>query len=92
MRYLLYLLAAGTLSACASPMFQTTPRWDGRFGADVRTALAQQVIHPDAVRNRDPVAGMDGRAARSAYERYQKASIETAPQPSSFTIGVSGAK
>ena len=92
MRYSIYLLAAGTLSACASPMLQTTPQWDSHFGADVRIALARQVVNPEAGRNPDPVAGMDGRAARSAYERYQKASIETAPQPSSFTIGVSGAK
>ena len=92
MRYLLCLPAAFMLSACASVLVPTTPQWDARFGADVRTALAQQVIHPDAGRNADPVAGMDGRAARAAYERYQKASSEPAPQPSSFTIGVSGGK
>jgi hypothetical protein len=88
MRYLLYLLAVA-LSGCA---IQTTPQWDNHFGTDVRAALAQQTIHPHAGRNADPVAGMDGRAAHSAYERYQKASSEPAPQPSSFTIGVSGAK
>jgi uncharacterized protein YceK len=92
MRYLLYLLAAATLSGCASTVVRTTPQWDGHFGADVRAALAQQTIHPDAGRNADPVAGMDGRAGRSAYERYQKASSEPVPQPSSFTVGVSGAK
>lgn len=92
MRYLLCLLTAASLSACASTMVQTTPRWDGRFGADTRITLARQVIDPDAGRNADPVAGMDGRAARSTYERYQKTSSEPAPQPSSFTIGVSGAK
>lgn len=92
MRYLFCLPAALTLSACASTVVPTTPQWDGRFGADVRNALARQVIHPDAGRNADPVAGMDGRSARSAYERYQKASSEPAPQPSSFTIGVSGGK
>jgi hypothetical protein len=92
MRYPLYLLAAATLSGCTSAVVQTTPQWDSHFGADVRVALARQTIRPDAGRNADPVAGMDGRAARSAYERYQKASSEPVPQPSSFTIGVSGAK
>jgi hypothetical protein len=92
MRYLFCLPAAFMLCACASVLVPTTPRWDARFGADVRNTLAQQVIHPDAGRNADPVAGMDGRSARSAYERYQKASSEPAPQPSSFTIGVSGGK
>jgi hypothetical protein len=92
MRYLLCLLTAGTLSACATGVTSTTPQWDARFGADVRIALARQIIDPAAGRNTDPVAGMDGRAARSAFERYQKASSEPAPQPSSFTIGVSGSK
>ena len=91
MRHLLYVLAAATLSGCAATI-QTTPQWDSRFGNGVRIALAQQAITPDAGRNADPVAGMDGRAARSAYERYQKVSSEPVPQPSSFTIGVSGAK
>jgi hypothetical protein len=92
MRYLFSLLATCTLSACASTVIETTPHWDSYFGADARAAFGQQIIHPDAGRNADPVAGMDGRAGRSAYERYQKASSDPAPQPSSFTIGVSGAK
>jgi hypothetical protein len=92
MRYLLSLLAAGALSACAGPVVDTTPQWDASFGVNTRIALAQQVIHPEAGRNRDPVSGMDGRAARSVYERYQKSYTEPAPQPSTFTIGVSGAK
>jgi hypothetical protein len=71
MRYLPILLA-GLLSACA----QTTPKWDARFGFDTRLMLAQQVLNPAAGRNTDPVSGMDGRSARNAYERYQKASGE----------------
>lgn len=90
MRYLLCLLAAGALSGCAS--LSTTPQWDARFGIDTRTTLALQIIDPDAGRNGGSVAGMDGRAARSAYERYQKAAGEPAQQPSSLTIGVSGAR
>ena len=78
MRYLLPLLAAGALSACASHLVQTTPQWDARFGVDTRMALAQQIMYPAAARNTDPVAGMDGRSARSAYERYQKTSGEQA--------------
>jgi hypothetical protein len=70
----------------------STPQWDRHFGESARIALARQIIEPEAGRNPDPVAGMDGHAARTAYERYQKASSEAAAQPSSFTIGVSGAK
>jgi len=82
MRYLPILLA-GLLSACAS----TTPNWDARFGIDTRMLLAQQTMNPGAARNTDPVSGMDGRSARTAYERYQKAGVE---QPQAATT--SGAK
>lgn len=84
MRYLTILLA-GLLPACAN----TTPHWDARFGIDTRMALVQQVMHPEAARNTDPVAGMDGRSARAAYERYQKSGAEQQP---ATTITASGAK
>jgi hypothetical protein len=76
MRNILLLLAAGTLTACAPVLVQTTPQWDARFGVDTRMVLAQQIMHPDAARNTNPVSGMDGRSARSVYERYQKAGGE----------------
>jgi hypothetical protein len=81
MRYFFILLTAGTLSSCANTTVQTTPEWDRRFGRDTRMALAQQILAPQAAGNADPVAGMDGRSARAAYERYQKASGEQ-PQKS----------
>lgn len=86
---LLKLLAAAAaclLSACAS----TTPEWDANFGNTVRTALAQQVLNPDASKNPDQVDGMDGRAARGALDRYQKSFRQPDPQPNVFTIGVGG--
>lgn len=72
MRYFLILLVAGMLSSCAD----TTPHWDRRFGLDTRTTLALQIADPAAARNTDPVAGMDGRSAHAAYDRYQKSSGE----------------
>lgn len=77
MRYLLIPLAA-IVSACAA----TTPMLDSRFGLDTRMALAQQITNPGARRNPDPVAGMDGRSAHAAYQRYQKAAGETQQAPS----------
>jgi hypothetical protein len=71
MRYLVILLV-GVLSACVS----TTPDWDSRFGVTTRLALARQIAEPAAAANTDPVAGMDGRSARAAYERYHKAGAE----------------
>ncbi|MET3131778.1 hypothetical protein AAKU55_002041 [Oxalobacteraceae bacterium GrIS 1.11] len=81
-------LVALLLAACA----ETTPQMDSHFGDAARIAWARQVLHPEAVGNPDPVAGMDGRSARSALERYQKSFAEPAPQTNSFMIGVSGGK
>lgn len=92
MRYLFSLPAACVLTACALQPPSSTPQWDRQFGDSTRVALARQIITPEAGRNPDPVAGMDGHSARAAYERYLKAGSEAAAQPSSFAIGVSGAK
>lgn len=81
-------LAASLLQGCV----HTTPDWDLRFGDATRIALAQQISQPEAARNADPVAGMDGRAARAAFERYQKSFSSPAPQTTAFTIGVSAGK
>jgi hypothetical protein len=81
-------LGVALLPACAA----TTPDWDRQFSQATRATLAQQVLHPEAGRNADPVAGMDGRAAGAAQARYQKSFAEPKPQPASFTIGVSGAR
>lgn len=54
------------LSGCAS----RTPHWDRNFGNSVRAALASQVSDPSAVRNANPVAGIDGDAAQATHERY----------------------
>lgn len=87
-RRLATCLGIALLTACAA----TTPDWDRRFGQATRATLARQVLHPEAARNADPVAGMDGRAAGAVQARYQKSYTEPKPQPASFTIGVSGAR
>ena len=60
-------LLAGGLQGCGS----TTPNWDSRFGAATRANLAAQTIAPGAASN-DPATGIDGRAARAAYDNYQR--------------------
>ncbi len=62
------VLSASLLVACGS----TTPNWDARFGDSVRMLNAQQVARPQAAANQDPVAGMDGKSARAAVERYER--------------------
>lgn len=86
----LRLALAGALAAlggCAA----TTPDWDQAFGDATRSALAQQISHPEAGQSRAPVAGLSGPAASAAYARYLKSLGEPAP-PAPFIIGVSGAK
>ena len=87
MRLLLGMLAACTLAACSSPRLQSTPRWDSQFGANARATLARQVIDPQAGRNPDPVAGMDGRAAHAGYERYQRTFSGATPPPTFMISG-----
>ena len=61
------LILAALLQGCS-----TTPRFNEHFGDSVRANLAAQVIDPAAARNADPVAGIDGAAARASHERYQR--------------------
>lgn len=81
------LLALSTLCACAdTALVRGTPHWDSRFGANTRTAFAQQIIDPGAARNAAPATGMDGRAAQAGYERYQRTFNDTKPQAPTFLI------
>ena len=75
---------AGTLvlSGCA-----LTPRLDRQFGSSVQQALVQQTLDPQAGNNRSPVNGMDGKAAESVYENYQKSFRAPEAQGSSLTTG-----
>ena len=76
---------AALLNACAT---ETAPMLESHFGEAVRTARVQQTIDLDASKNTDPVAGMDGKAAKTAVDRYQK-SFE-APPPTFTVINVGG--
>lgn len=69
-----------------------TPNLDRHFGEAVSLVKAQQTLNPDASRNRDPVQGMDGKAAKSAYDEYQKSYRVPEPQPNVFSIGISGSR
>lgn len=62
-------LLAVMLAGCAET---PTPNLDQHFGEAVRTAIAQQTLNPDASRNTDPVAGLDGKAADQTINNYDK--------------------
>jgi len=76
--------AAITAAGCAS----TTPHYDKHFGEAVRTARAQQTINPEASRNPDPVAGIDGVAAKESIGQYRDS--YKAPPPTFNVINIGG--
>lgn len=61
------VFAVAALGGCASP----TPYYDSKQGLAVHEAKQKQILHPDASRNTDPVAGLDGPSARETVDRYQ---------------------
>lgn len=78
------LIAGGALVGCAT----NTPRLDASFGAAVEMAKAQQTLNPGASSNTDPVAGMDGVAAKGVMDRYNS-SYKQPPAPVNvFNIGI----
>ena len=77
------LSLSGTLAGCAS----STPHWDATFGDSVRATTASQVIDPAAVRNPNPVAGIDGRAARATQARYEASFLNPGTAEQAMTTG-----
>ncbi|WP_334189095.1 hypothetical protein [Noviherbaspirillum sp.] len=71
------------IAGCAS----VTPHYDARFGDAVRQAKANMTINPEAGKNPDPVAGMDGKAARDAVILYQKSFQSPPPAVNVINIG-----
>jgi len=65
-----------------------TPNYDARFGDAVRDAKRKMTINPDAGRDGNPVAGMDGRSARESMVQYHE-SYKT-PPPAVNVINIGG--
>lgn len=82
---LLAMTSAVLLGGCAQ-----SPRLDREFGDSVRLVKAQQTLNPDAARQRAPVMGLDGPAARSAYDNYQRSFAAPESQANGFTISSGG--
>ncbi|AIY42961.1 tRNA dimethylallyltransferase [Collimonas arenae] len=76
---LLLVLTAG----CST----TTPNYDTKFGDAVREAKLKMIIHPDAGKNPDQVAGMDGKAARESILQYQDTYKTPPPVVNVINIG-----
>jgi hypothetical protein len=76
-----------TLLAACQPL---TPNLDSHFGEAVNIAKAQQIVNPDASQNPDPVSGVDGKAAQSAVENYEKSFKTPAKTTITNTISIGG--
>ena len=84
------LCAAGAallLGGCAS----NTPYLDSQFGNANRMLQAQQTIAPQGLTG-NPGTGVDGKAAKSGYDQYQKTYRAPEPQTQAFTIGLGSGK
>jgi len=82
--YLRAALLPLALAACVAP----APNVDHNLGmatADLRTA---QILNPGAERNAKVPNGMDGTAAKSAYDQYQKSFKAPEKNTNTFLIGV----
>jgi hypothetical protein len=66
-----------------------TPNYDARFGDAVRDARKKMTLNPDAGKDGNPVAGMDGRSARESMQQYHE-SYKT-PPPAVNVINIGGA-
>lgn len=69
-----------------------TPNLDAQFGQSVSLIKAQQTLNPSASRNTNPVNGLDGVAAKSGYDAYQKSYKTPEPPSNAFTIGIGGGR
>ena len=84
MNKLVIALFLGLIGGCST----VTPNYDARFGDAVREAKLKMTINPDAGKNPDQVAGMDGKSAKEAVNLYQ--GTFKAPPPVTNVINIGG--
>jgi PBP1b-binding outer membrane lipoprotein LpoB len=83
------LMGLVTLIVLAGCVSSPAPFLDAHFGDAVNSAKAQQIINPEASLNADPAAGVGGKAADAAINRYHRSFVQPAVTPNVFNIGVS---
>ena len=80
----LFLVLVFAVTACVNQ----TPMLDQHFGEAVNAAKLQQMINSEALQKATPETLMDGQAAKSAIEQYQKSFSHPPVTPNVFNIGV----
>lgn len=83
MNKLAIALLLGLMAGCAT----VTPNYDTRFGDTVRQAKLKMTINPNAGRNLDEAAGMDGIATRNGIIVYQDTFKTPPPVVNVINIG-----
>ncbi|MGH8808255.1 MAG: pilus assembly protein [Noviherbaspirillum sp.] len=81
------LVVALATALLATGCTSLSPNLDSQFGYSVYSFRAEQTLNPDASKD-TRLTQMDGQAAHSAVERYQKSFSAPEPQPNVFTIGL----
>ena len=68
------IAALAMLPSCGgkSAYIQQETMLDKNWGRSYESAKYNQMLNPDAGKNPDPVAGMDGQAAERSIEKYRK--------------------
>lgn len=84
-----FLHAAGAalllgLAGCMAP----APYIDAHLGEAATDMRNAQIMNPGASKNMAAPNGMDGQAAKAAYDRYQKSFKAPEQNANTFTIGV----
>lgn len=79
------VLLLGLAAGCSS----VTPNYDAKFGDAVRDAKLNMTINPDAGKDADQMAGMDGKAARETILLYQGTYKAPPPAINVINIGAS---
>lgn len=80
--------ALALMALAVSGCVQRAPMLESQMGNSVTLLRAQQIMNPQAARNTDPVSGINGKEAQSAYGQYQKSFRTPEPQSGAFTIGI----
>ena len=80
------LVIVGLLGIC-SGCETMTPNYDTKFGEAVRDARLKMTINPNAGKNPDQVAGIDGKAGEQTIIEYQNSFKEPPPVVPVINIG-----
>lgn len=76
-----------TLGLVAAGCASSSPEYDAKFGDAVRESRVGMIINPDAGANPDPVAGLDGNAARETLTKYKESFQKPPPVTNVINIG-----